>query len=92
MTPFTGLLWELITFVVSQAHSKGSMIISTTISGWVQVSFISFSFFSSFFLKGLISLFSRDTRREAETQAEGEAGSVRGAPRGIRSQDPGITS
>ena len=33
----------------------------------------------------------RDTQeREAETQAEGEAGSVRGARRGTRSRDPGV--
>ena len=31
-------------------------------------------------------------REEAETQAEGEAGSVRGARRGTRSQDPGVTT
>ena len=34
----------------------------------------------------------RDTQREAETQAEGEAGSMWGARCGTRSQDPGITS
>ena len=35
----------------------------------------------------------RDTEREreAETQAEGEAGSLQGAQYGTRSQDPGIT-
>ena len=33
----------------------------------------------------------RDTQREAETQAEGEAGSMQGARRGTRSQDPGVT-
>ena len=32
-----------------------------------------------------------ETQREAETQAEGEAGSMQGAPRGTRSQDPGVT-
>ena len=31
----------------------------------------------------------RDTEREAETQAEGEAGSLQGARCGTRSQDPG---
>ena len=31
----------------------------------------------------------RDTQRGAETQAEGEAGSIQGAPCGTRSQDPG---
>ena len=31
----------------------------------------------------------RGTRREAETQAEGEAGSLQGARRGTRSRDPG---
>ena len=33
----------------------------------------------------------KDTEREAETQAEGEAGSPQGAGCGTRSQDPGIT-
>ena len=31
----------------------------------------------------------RDAEREAETQAEGEAGSLQGAPCGTRSRDPG---
>ena len=31
----------------------------------------------------------RDTQSEAETQAEGEAGSMQEARRGTRSQDPG---
>ena len=34
----------------------------------------------------------RGTEREAETQAEGEAGSLQEARRGTRSQDPGITT
>ena len=34
----------------------------------------------------------RDTQREAETQAEGEAGSLWAARCGTRSRDPGITS
>ena len=33
----------------------------------------------------------RDTDREAETWAEGEAGSLQGTQRGTGSQDPGIT-
>ena len=33
-----------------------------------------------------------DTQREAETQAEGEAGSIQGAPYGTRSRDSRITS
>ena len=33
----------------------------------------------------------RDTEREAETQAEGKAGSLQGARHGTRSQDPRIT-
>ena len=32
----------------------------------------------------------RDTEREADTQAEGEAGFPRGAQCGIRSRDPGL--
>ena len=34
----------------------------------------------------------RDTEREAETQAEGEAGSMQGAQYRTRSQDPRITT
>ena len=33
----------------------------------------------------------RDTEREAETQAEGEAGSMQGPQCGTQSQNPGIT-
>ena len=33
----------------------------------------------------------RDTEREAETQAEGEAGFLKGAGCGTQSWDPGIT-
>ena len=48
----------------------------------------SFPFF--FLFIDFIYLFMRDTEREAETQAEGgEAGSMQGAPCGIRSQDWG---
>ena len=36
-------------------------------------------------------LFLRDTQREAETQVEGEAGSMQGARCGTQSQDPVIT-
>ena len=43
-----------------------------------------------FQLKIFIYLFMRDTHREAETQAEGAAGSMQGALHGSRSQDPGI--
>ena len=44
-----------------------------------------------FFFKSLKILFiySWETQREAETQAEGEAGSLWGAPCGTRSQTPG---
>ena len=44
-------------------------------------------------LKIFRSLFLHERHRErgAETQAEGEAGSLRGAPCGTRSQDPGVT-
>ena len=38
------------------------------------------------FLKDCIYLFMRDTKREAETQAGGEAGSMQGARHGTRSQ------
>ena len=50
--------------------------------------------FSAFlFLKKIlfIYLFMRDTQREAETQAEGEAGSLWGARCGTQSWYPGIT-
>ena len=45
-----------------------------------------------FFVKHFIYLFMRDREREAETKAEGEAGSLQGAQYGIQSQDPGITN
>ena len=44
-----------------------------------------------FFFLDFIYLFMRDTEREAETQAEGEAGSMQGTPCGTRSQDSRIT-
>ena len=43
--------------------------------------------FILFFSQDFMCLSMRDTEREAETQAEGEAGSLRGA----RSWDPGVT-
>ena len=39
-------------------------------------------FLQLFFFKDFIYLFMRDTEREAETQAEGEAGSMQGAQHG----------
>ena len=44
-----------------------------------------------FFFKDFIYLFMRNTHREAETQAEGQAGSLQGTPCGTQSQGPGIT-
>ena len=43
------------------------------------------------YLKDFIYLFMRDTQREAETQAEGEAGLIQGAGHGSRSQVSRIT-
>ena len=43
-----------------------------------------------FFFK-ILFIYSWKTEREAETQAEGEAGSLQGAWCGTQSQDPGIT-
>ena len=45
-----------------------------------------------YFFQDFIYLFMTDTERGAETQAEGEAGSLRGARGGTRSQDLGITT
>ena len=45
-----------------------------------------------YFFKDFIYLFTRDTQREVETQAEGEAGSLWGARCGTGSQDPGVTT
>ena len=42
--------------------------------------------------KDFIYLFLRDTEREAETQAEGGAGSLQRARCGTRSRDPGVTA
>ena len=47
-------------------------------SNWHPKAMSSLNMFDSFF-KNFIYLFMRDTEREAETQAEGEAGSVQGA-------------
>ena len=47
-------------------------------------------FFIFYFFKNLIYLFMSDTQREAETQVEGEAGSMQEARCGTRSQDMGI--
>ena len=44
------------------------------------------------FFKDFIYLSMRDTQRETETQAEGEASSMQGARCGIRSRNPGITA
>ena len=49
-------------------------------------------FIFCFFKKCFIYLFMRDTEREAESQAEGEAGSLWGAWCRTRSQDPRIMS
>ena len=46
---------------------------------------------SSFFFFLRFYLFMRDTEREAETYAEGEAGSLQGARCGTRSQDHGTS-
>ena len=43
----------------------------------------------SFFSIDFINLFMRDTDREAETQVEGEAGSMQGPGCGTRSGTPG---
>ena len=47
------------------------------------------AFIYLFIFKDLIYLFTRDTKREAETQAKGEAGSSQGARCGTRPQIPG---
>ena len=46
-------------------------------------------FFPSFFKKDFIYLFMRHTQREAETQAEGEAGSFREPDAGFNPGTPG---
>ena len=61
----------------------GSLILRVPCKGWLTAS----CFY--FYLKSFIYLFMRDTEREAETLAEGEAGSMQGARWGTRSQDPG---
>ena len=43
-----------------------------------------------FYFFKILFIYSRETRREAEKQAEGEAGFLRGARCRTRSQDPGI--
>ena len=46
---------------------------------WDIYIFLFFTFLLYLFLKDFIYLFMRDTRRQAETQAEGEGGSTQGA-------------
>ena len=46
-------------------------------------------FYNSVFFK-ILFIHERNRERESETQAEGEAGSLREAQCGTRSQDPGI--
>ena len=53
--------------------------------------FILYLSIRNLFFKDFIYLFMRDTEREAETQAEGEAGSLQGARCRTGSWDPGIT-
>ena len=55
---------------------------SSKMASWVHTS-------PYLFFKDFIYLFMRDTVKEAETQAEGEAGSLRGAQCGSPSQDLG---
>ena len=64
---------------------------STTLQGCRVLVWLAFFLSSFFFYLDFIYLFMRDTEKEAETQAEGEAGSLRGPRCGTRSQDPGIT-
>ena len=45
--------------------------------------------FSVFLFLKIFYLFIHERHREAETQAEGQAGSLQGAPCGTRSQSPG---
>ena len=52
------------------------------------VKFPYFNNLSIIFFNDFIYLFMRDTQREAETQAEGEAGSMQGARRRPRSRAP----
>ena len=44
-----------------------------------------------FFLRFYLFIHDRHRETETETQAEGEAGSMQGARRTTRSQDPGVT-
>ena len=65
-------------------------------ASWPLLTILTFSFYlffkDSIKKKDVIYLFMRDTQREAETQAEGEASSLQGARCGTRSRDPGIMS
>ena len=64
----------------------------TRLSMWLSPLLRQRVFFFLSFLKILkIYLFLRAPEREAETQAEGEAGSMQGAQGGTRSWDPGVT-
>ena len=56
------------------------------------VTFFPFTVLKNDFLKDLIYLFMKDTEREAETKAEGEAGSMQVVECGTPSWDSRITT
>ena len=57
---------------------------------WRTVCKCPFGYSAFFFFFKILFIYSWETHREAETQAEGEAGSMQGAQCGTRSQDPRI--
>ena len=62
------------------ANSMKERIFSTNAAATVHIQKMNLNTcLRSFFFKAFIYLFMRDTQREAETQAEGEAGSMQGA-------------
>ena len=95
---FVFLVWQ----ASRQKHSKVKQKLhGITTTKWIlhysvivhhtPYSHLKFSVFSPRYFKYFIYLFMRDTEREAQMKAEGEAGSLWGAWCGTRFQDPGIT-
>ena len=75
----------------TSSESPGHSLLSSchTCYRWSVVSLLTVSCALYFFVRFYLLIHER--RREAETQAEGEAGSLREARCGTRSQDPGST-
>ena len=75
----TGRNFPLGVFRVRKVRKQRSGLETTRISRMSQLEASKVPQFFFFFFKDSVYLFMRDTHREAETQAEGQAGSMQGA-------------